>query len=596
MTVGFESLEPRRFLDAGSLDLSFGDNGDVEFNVPAGQNVRAWDLDVNQSSQVVVTVISQAEDADHAQIDLLRLHPDGSRDLRFGPAGDGVLTLPIPRELMRVFDDNFFAPMISTVTTPDSGILVQIDNLLYKFANNGKPDRGFGGGKGKLVTTFPQVQQSPSAGVQQGLQGVDVDAQGRIYLVGIGTNSELVVRRLNSEGSVDATFGTNGTLTPPGNIEPTDFRIRVLTDGSIVAGGMAKGTSETGEFSSAAFDLSAIKLTPAGTLDTTYGDGTVSGGDGVARDQLVHTDLATITGNTPVISSDGFVFLSITNLDQNTAAFSQDIAWLDANGGPMGSMFLNTPETGGGQGDVLRDDQVMMIAGKSLGVPAVPILGPSGPVGPNPVVADLPGGFFPSRFGLQRDGAVVVLGGTDEPDSVVLHRIFRDDAPVGQLSAKTLAHQRAASYRFTVQWRDDDGMFQSWLGNDDLTVGFPNGTRRNAHLLDTEVLDGGRAINATYYITASDGVWDSGDNGKYSVRVERRSVQDVDFHVAARREIGQFFMQIPEIEIPPGEAAIPFDLGAVAAPMRAGSGAIAAPQQFDFDALARGEGDEKLVI
>src|SRR5829696_1397310 len=134
MNDWMHALEPRRLMDAGDLDVSFGSGGEVVLAALDGVEIAASEVDVTESSQIVVTGITPGDVAEggDAVLYLWRLHPGGARDLHFGAGGDGPVTLPIPRQVMRQFEDRFFAPPTNTVATLGTGVLVQMGNLIYK--------------------------------------------------------------------------------------------------------------------------------------------------------------------------------------------------------------------------------------------------------------------------------------------------------------------------------------------------------------------------------------------------------------------------------------------------------------------------------
>ena len=85
--------------------------------------------------------------------------------------------------------------------------------------------------------------------------------------------------------------------------------------------------------------------------------------------------------------------------------------------------------------------------------------------------------WTPAQLAMQPDGSLLVLSahtiGFEQADKLAVHRLFRNASPAGQLGAKTLTIERNASYRFTVQWRDLDGVDLQSLGDDDVSVIFP---------------------------------------------------------------------------------------------------------------------------
>src|SRR5262249_48696695 len=130
------------------------------------------------------------------------------------------------------------------------------------------------------------------------------------------------------------------------------------------------------------------------------------------------------------------------------------------------------------------------------------------------------------------DGSLLLPNSQDSVGSfgntVRIYRLFRDDAPVGQLIPRNLTSERHASLRFNIDWRDDDGLDIDTFSNDDVTVSFPNGTRRKAKMITLFLAGDHKHEVVTYQVTQPDGVWDASDNGEYTVRIERRSVRDIN--------------------------------------------------------------------
>ena len=80
------------------------------------------------------------------------------------------------------------------------------------------------------------------------------------------TGYDMVVLRYNSNGTMDASFGTNGTVTVPfaGNSFDVARSVALQADGKIVVGGSTSGAG-TGN------DFALVRLNSNGTLDTSFG-------------------------------------------------------------------------------------------------------------------------------------------------------------------------------------------------------------------------------------------------------------------------------------------------------------------------------------
>ena len=131
--------------------------------------------------------------------------------------------------------------------------LIVLPNRLYAAA--GDPDTTFGGGTGKVTTDF-------SPGLDRGT-AVAIQPDGKIVVAGIasaGTAGNFALARYNTDGSLDASFGSLGKVTTDfsgGNDGPSGVAIQ--SDGKIVAAG----------FDGANFAL--IRYNANGSPDTSFG-------------------------------------------------------------------------------------------------------------------------------------------------------------------------------------------------------------------------------------------------------------------------------------------------------------------------------------
>ena len=538
MSARIEPLEPRRFLNAGQLDTTFGDAGHTELSLPGIPNITPIDFDVDSNGHAVVTALTvtgNTDDPDAYDIRLWRLRPDGSRDARFGSQGDGSMTLHVSPTL---FNPDAFGservPRIHTHVTADDGLLIQIGNLLYKFHANGRPDQSFGRRGRAIARGFEPF----------GVMDATADALGRVIVIGRGEGDGILrLERLATNGKPDLDFGALAARRPIPGSKPTEMIAQTLPDGSILAGGIAEGTNERGEFSSAAYDIDVLKLTPDGAADPAYG------ADGLLKHTQSSTDINLYTANHPIITAAGSLFYTENN---KPIDFGDVQATYEISGffGHFNSLALAQDD------DVLvatisdQDDEFGVFLSGPQVFYRTPFGGGADVAAHDAALASIDSSTWtPRQMAMQPDGSLLVLSthqiAFDEADRLAVHRLFRNASPAGQLGgAKTLTVERNASYRFTVQWRDTDGVDLQSLGDDDVSVIFPDGVRHRARLLKTAGAAGAGVITATYLITSPDGVWDSGDNGRYQVRVERKSVRDTHGNPAGRRIIGSFNVQI----------------------------------------------------
>jgi uncharacterized delta-60 repeat protein len=554
-----EPLEPRRLLSAGEIDPTFHDRlfGSTpgRSDIPVVNFRQAVDFDVSSIGQVFVTtetynpVVPPPEgqtDTDAFDVQVYRLHPDGTRDARFGTSGNGSLSIHVSPTVFTVDDDGtVHEPHIHTHVLPDDSLLIQIGNLIYKYGTNGKPDRSFGDNGRMTARLFAPTLMQDAA----------MDRDGRVVVIGLA--GEMAVARLATNGKPDLSFNPadpSGRIIPFTGV-PRDMVAQALPDGSMILGGIAEGTLPPGEDFFASYDLELVKLTPDGTIDTSYGD------RGTVHTQESITDIYATRAHDPGILSDGTFFFTREqeNRDLLQSTYQTVLTRPDGsqeeNPHPYNSLHL------------ARDGALRVTI-----TYADPSLEPDFPnlLGADEVIvrADAGGSpdtaaraatqavfgdeIAPLKVAFQPDGSPLVLASsfstTDDPDlTLSVFRLQRDESPAGLLDARSLVTARDASYRFRVNWRDEDGIDPASLGDDDVSVTFPDGVRRHARLVDSIEVDGDKLVWATYSITATDGQWTAEDDGRYQVRVERKSVRDTLGNPAGRRRIGGFTVAIPAI-------------------------------------------------
>jgi uncharacterized delta-60 repeat protein len=150
---------------------------------------------------------------------------------------------------------------------------------LARYMPNGSLDASFGEG-GRTATAFIEPQYDTSAAYAVALQ-----TDGKIVAVGEAPaegyyHSGFAIARYNTDGSLDASFGSGGGVVTP--VDPNTgcctgdaaFAVAVQTDGKIVVAG------RTGRYPE---DFGLVRYNTDGSLDTSYGDGGRGHGDPARR-------------------------------------------------------------------------------------------------------------------------------------------------------------------------------------------------------------------------------------------------------------------------------------------------------------------------
>lgn len=239
-----------RYNSDGSLDSTFAGTGTKFLNDGAfllAAAVQSWDnriLVAGQSSNGLSYVA--------------RLNTDGSLDTAFG--NNGVVTTSFGR--------NVNSDIWALIIQPADHKIVAAGNGgggfgVIRYNTNGTLDTTFGSGGVVKTTSFLNEANS-------GARAAAFDASGNVVVAGIvgykkGPQSFGVARYL-SNGQLDASFGTGGTVTThfsSGN--DVAFAVAIQNNGEIVVAGNAVVGSAT--------DFGICRYYANGSLDTNFGSG-----------------------------------------------------------------------------------------------------------------------------------------------------------------------------------------------------------------------------------------------------------------------------------------------------------------------------------
>src|SRR5262249_9600003 len=240
-----------RYDDDGSLDSSFGTGGKVTTDF--GRLERNPAVAIQPDGKIVSAGMSESGPA--GDIALARYNTDGSLDTSFGIGG--TLTTDL---------GNYEAGS-AMVLQPDGKIVVggltyvgvygtNAAFLLVRYNPDGSIDSTFGSG-GAVITLI---------GVYCGLHDIALQPDGKIVAVGSAyrtgfSTQDFAVARYNPDGSLDASFGSGGTLTT----DITGFQVAtalaIQTDGRVCVAGYASTS-----LSDSAYDFALVRYNSDGTL------------------------------------------------------------------------------------------------------------------------------------------------------------------------------------------------------------------------------------------------------------------------------------------------------------------------------------------
>ena len=260
---------------SGSLDTTFDLDGRVTTRIPgSGDYAHAQAVAIQPDGKIVAAGWS-AQLTGAAQMTLVRFNPDGSLDPTFG--GDGIVTTPVAGTHARAF---------AVAIQPD-GKIVAVGDIgppmgVVRYNPDGSLDTTFDGDGIRTIVIYNNDLA----------YAVAIQADGKIIVGGYGEapfspknltaswkkllpeghTTDFALARLNSDGSLDRTFGNEGKVVTNIILGEVMFSLALQPDGKIVAAG--------GTVSYEGGGGALVRYNLNGSLDTSFGDNGIVVTDG----------------------------------------------------------------------------------------------------------------------------------------------------------------------------------------------------------------------------------------------------------------------------------------------------------------------------
>jgi uncharacterized delta-60 repeat protein len=288
-----------RYNADGTLDTTFGSGGKA-FDTPV--RGRAFDLAILPDGRMVIAGDAPVANStqDFGDFLLARYTTRGALDGSFGSGGFVVTDMTSRTDLAR-----------NVVVQPDGALVVSGDPFgsdparrtsVARYSANGVLDTSFAGGK--LIL----------AGAYVG-RGLALQSDGRIVLVGSmpvpnvpNDFTHFAVMRLNTDGSFDNSFGTEGVMTTSiTGLTDVAHAVAIQADGRIVVAG--EGNLVNPNFALARYNTD-------GTLDTSFAvDGKLVvdffGFEDRAENVALQADGKVVAGGLVVNSTNGYGLIRV---------------------------------------------------------------------------------------------------------------------------------------------------------------------------------------------------------------------------------------------------------------------------------------------
>ena len=195
-----------RFNPDGTRDDTFNSNGIVRLDF-SGRVDKAANVSIQANGKIVVSGTSTST---RGSVTLIaRFNTNGSLDTGFGPYGNGMMDLYDNAVLSREMTIRPDGKVLLAGTYPSGAETV---SMFYLINPDGSPDITFGDGglvyavdNGVVTLAEIKPQTDGKAVVLATREFVPVGASGF-------SDQEILIRRLNTNGSIDTAFGENGLV------------------------------------------------------------------------------------------------------------------------------------------------------------------------------------------------------------------------------------------------------------------------------------------------------------------------------------------------------------------------------------------------
>ncbi len=201
-----------RFLADGTVDTSFGEAGTLGVLLSEASNAS---ITVDASDRIIIMALSLY--FYDQGFDLFRYLPDGTPDSSFN--GVGVVQTNIEQ-----FSN-------ALITQPDGKIIVggkiSSNNSLQRFNEDGTEDANFSNNFNNALDAFATGN----------IFGINLQQDGKIVVTGT-TEGDLLIGRINADGSADSGFGNDGFyIVDSPNGEEGGLSIAIMPDQSLIVSG-----------------------------------------------------------------------------------------------------------------------------------------------------------------------------------------------------------------------------------------------------------------------------------------------------------------------------------------------------------------------
>jgi uncharacterized delta-60 repeat protein len=248
----------------GSTDTTFGISGIrlIDFDAAATVSQQLTDMKVRSDGKICLSG-NYSTNVNRIWA-LARLNEDGSFDNSF--SSDGLYGIP-SAIVSGSLNEIVLTPDQKILTTGRIAIAGAWYPGIIRITNNGLVDSTFSG-DGVEWYTIPGLLASEAFGIEiSPNRTITLAGTARSILAG-NNNDNIFVLKVNKNGGLVNSFGTAGiaSFDLVGSLQDQGFQLKILNDNKIVVAGANLRNS-----AASSRDLTVIRLNSNGTLDNTYG-------------------------------------------------------------------------------------------------------------------------------------------------------------------------------------------------------------------------------------------------------------------------------------------------------------------------------------
>ena len=191
-----------RYNANGAIDSSFGSSGLVR-HLPNATAAENWATDMLLQPDGKIVMVGRTKAGTSCRISIVRYNSTGTVDSTFGASGVASVTLR-----------DCTGPVGSVIRQSDGKLVVAAESLgayrknfsVVRLNSNGTADTSFG------ASGIRSVDMGTS---YEWVEAMTLQADGKVLLAGrqIGNQPAAVLARLNTNGTLDSTFGSGGKVT-----------------------------------------------------------------------------------------------------------------------------------------------------------------------------------------------------------------------------------------------------------------------------------------------------------------------------------------------------------------------------------------------